>query len=249
VVSHLLAAALRGYLPFPPGGRVDVSGPRLCRLPTLRVHRVRLHEDEVTLLRGMRVTSPARTVLDLAAIVGPRQLEQALAAAERSSGTVRARIRTLLQRRPRHPGSAQLRRLLDGLDATGTRALYLRSAAEEGALARFRDARLPEPACNVDIAGLEVDFAWQDLRLVVEIDGFAFHGSEQAFHRDRDRDRTLGLAGYIVLRFTWRQVERDRLATIASIAMTIGRQQALLARAGVAVGPVGPVEKLSPRLR
>jgi very-short-patch-repair endonuclease len=56
------------------------------------------------------------------------------------------------------------------------------------------------------VQGLEVDFVWRERRLIVEIDGFAFHGNRVAFEQDRDRDSRLAAAGYRVIRFTWRQL-------------------------------------------
>ena len=75
-----------------------------------------------------------------------------------------------------------------------------RSELERRFLALCRDAGLPPPAVNVVVAGFEVDAVWPDRRLVVELDGHAFHGTRAAFERDRVRDASLQLAGYRVLR-------------------------------------------------
>jgi very-short-patch-repair endonuclease len=228
-VSHRMAAVLWQYLPADAALTVDVSGERLRRVPDVTLHRVQLQGDEVVLLRAVPVTSPARTLVDLAGVASRRELEQALAAAERAHGPLRAAVRALLDRRPRHRGSGRLRRLLAALEATGTPPLFLRSRAEEAALAMFRRARFPDPETNVRIAGHEVDFAWRALRLVVEVDGFEFHGSAGAFHRDHERDRDLAAAGCQVLRFTWPQLTRDADATLAALAATIARRQDALA--------------------
>jgi very-short-patch-repair endonuclease len=230
--SHRLAGVLWEYFPAEAVSAVDVSGERLCRVPGVTLHRVHLEGDEAVRLRGVPVTSPARTLLDLAGVVTPRELEQALAAAERSHGaTLRSTVRALLHRRPRHRGSGTLRRLLAALDASGTQPLYLRSQAEEEALAMIRRARLPGPQTNVRIAGYEVDFVWPALRLVLEVDGFEFHATADAFHRDRDRDRDLARHGYQVLRFTWPQLTRDSAATLAALAAAIARREDAIAAA------------------
>ncbi len=58
-------------------------------------------------------------------------------------------------------------------------------------------------------AALRVDFLWRDQRLIVETDGHRTHGTRQAFERDRRRDQRLTLAGWRVIRVTWRQLTRE----------------------------------------
>jgi very-short-patch-repair endonuclease len=68
---------------------------------------------------------------------------------------------------------------------------------------------MPEPACNVRVAGYEVDFLWRAQGLVVEVDGYAFHSSPVAVVRDRLRDVEIEDADYRVRRVTWRQLTKD----------------------------------------
>ena len=82
----------------------------------------------------------------------------------------------------------------------------------------MRAARLPRPETNVRVAGYEVDFLWRDHKLVVEVDGFAFHATRAAFERDRARDATLQAAGYRVIRLTWRQLTDEPHAVVARLA-------------------------------
>jgi very-short-patch-repair endonuclease len=84
-----------------------------------------------------------------------------------------------------------------------------RSELEERFLVLCREAGLPPPAVNVRLAGHEVDMAWADRRLVVELDGFAYHRTHAAFERDRARDASLQLAGHRVLRVTARRLARE----------------------------------------
>ncbi len=65
------------------------------------------------------------------------------------------------------------------------------------------------------------DLIFDEVRLVVEIDGFAFHGDRQAFERDRERQNTLTAAGWTVLRFTWRHIHDNPAAVIARIEQTL----------------------------
>jgi very-short-patch-repair endonuclease len=65
---------------------------------------------------------------------------------------------------------------------------------------------LPPPARNALVAGFEVDALWPQRRLIVELDGFSYHRSRAAFERDRRRDAALMLAGYRVLRISFRRL-------------------------------------------
>ncbi len=71
------------------------------------------------------------------------------------------------------------------------------------------------------LCGFEVDFLWRDQRLVVEVDGFAFHSSRAAFEKDRLRDAELQARGFRVLRVTWRQIVDRKEATLARIAQAL----------------------------
>jgi very-short-patch-repair endonuclease len=79
---------------------------------------------------------------------------------------------------------------------------------EERFLALCDEHGLPRPEVNTRIEGEEVDFAWRDAKLIVEVDGYAYHRSPTAFESDRERDVKLVLAGWRVLRFTWTQLTR-----------------------------------------
>jgi very-short-patch-repair endonuclease len=73
------------------------------------------------------------------------------------------------------------------------------------------------------VEGFEVDLLWRAGRLIVEVDGFAFHSSRTAFERDRRRDATLTAAGYRVVRVTWQQIKRKPIPTVAMLAQVLGR--------------------------
>jgi very-short-patch-repair endonuclease len=72
-----------------------------------------------------------------------------------------------------------------------------------------------------------VDLLWRRERLVVEIDGHAFHGHRAAFERDRRRDQVLAAAGFRVIRITWLQLEREPLAVITRIAQALATAAAV----------------------
>jgi hypothetical protein len=127
----------------------------------------------------------------------------------------------------RRSGAPLLRRILRdwrAIDSTGpdTRTNPdLRSGLEARLLALIAAGGLPTPACNCPIeAGgkrFVADFLWPEQRLIVETDGKHVHGHALAFERDRLRDRLLQLDGYRVIRFTYRQVEREPDAVVAAI--------------------------------
>jgi very-short-patch-repair endonuclease len=93
-----------------------------------------------------------------------------------------------------------------------------RSEAERRLQRIIRAARLPRPVTNVRVAGWEVDAFWPRERLIVEVDGYAYHGNRAAFERDRRKDAALTAAGYTVIRITWRQLKDEPLAVVALVA-------------------------------
>jgi very-short-patch-repair endonuclease len=182
------------------------------------IHRARrIDERDLTRRHGLPLTAPARTLLDLAEVVPERQVEQALEGALRSRLVRDADIETLLVRSPGRHGCVVLRSLL----ARTHGPALTRSEAEERFLALVRAARLPPPETNVRVGGYEVDFLWRDARLVVEVDGFAFHSSRAAFERDRRRDAELQAVGFTVTRITWRQISDEPEAVLVRLASTL----------------------------
>jgi very-short-patch-repair endonuclease len=218
VVSHRSASRLWRLLPTGQGEvEITVAG-RDCRSRRgIRVHRVRdLDRREIRKLGGIPITSPARTIFDLAAVVTPRELEQALAEAYARRLARRSELASLLARRSSRPGTRALSALLND----GTPALT-RSEAEDRLLALIRAAELSRPETNVRIGRHEVDFLWREQRVVVEVDGFAFHSSRSAFERDRRRDVDLSAQGFRVMRVTWRQIVGEPEALVARLAAAL----------------------------
>jgi Protein of unknown function (DUF559) len=148
----------------------------------------------------------ARTLFDLASV-----LERAYEQAEVLGLLDVAAVHHLLARSPGRPGGAVLRGIVSEVQGEGT---LTRGEFEERFLAICDAAALPRPRVNawihLDDGGVEVDFLWPAQRLVAETDGHRVHGTRQAFERDRRRDRRLLLAGWRVVRFTWRQLIRER---------------------------------------
>jgi len=208
VLSHRSAAALWQLRPTSRAA-TDVTGPGRNRhgRPGITLHRVRrLHPDDRALCRAIPVTTVARTLLDLAELLHPHELETAFEEAERLRLLDIRAVECLCRRTRGRRGLRPLRALVAEqrwpLPAT-------RSELERRFLDVCRRAGLPPPEVNTVIAGLEVDAAWADRCLVVELDGHAYHRTRAAFERDRIRDATLQLAGYRVLRVTHARLERE----------------------------------------
>jgi len=206
VLSHASAAAA-WELRRLGAGAIHVTVPGhggRCRRNGIRLHRsATLSPADVTTRRGIPITTPARTIADLAATLTGRPLEQALDRAEQRGLIDFADLTQRLEAHPTRPGSRSLRAMLSRYTAA---TFVTRSEMEERFLALCDDHGIRRPDVNTCIEGREVDFVWRDARLVVEVDGYAYHRSPSAFEADRERDVVLAVAGWQVLRFTWAKI-------------------------------------------
>jgi very-short-patch-repair endonuclease len=198
---------------------VSVIGGRRHRRPGIRSHRSSLGLEDVSYVRRIPVTGPARTLLDLATDARPLLLERAVEDARRRRLVTNHSLEAILERARGHRGSRALRSVLE----RDRGPALTRSAAEERLVELIRAAGLPPPEHNIRIGPYELDVVWREARLVVEIDGFAYHSSRQAFERDRRRDATLAAAGWTVIRVTWRQLMEEPEAVIARLAAALAR--------------------------
>jgi Protein of unknown function (DUF559) len=192
---------------------------RVGAAPAVRFHRPRfLDTRDATTYRGIPTTTVARTLLDLAETATKRQLERAFEQALTLQILDVAQLhQTLHNNRGRH-GLQPLGALLDYHHAASTAT---KSDLEERFLALVADQGLPMPLCNARVGNHIVDFLWPEARLIVEVDGYRFHSTRQAFERDRRRDEELLLLGYRVLRVTWaRLVEPQSLAETIRAAIS-----------------------------
>lgn len=203
VLSHRSAADLWGIRPS-ASGYIDVTVPRQRRgRAGLRFHRTELPEDETTTERGIPVTTPARTLLDLAATLDRHRLKRAIEQAEVLRLGTGPSLDEVVRRHATRKGVPNLNTILE--EGRIGEAIT-RSELEERFLAFFDEYGLPRPETNQTVAGLEVDCLWRDAGLIVELDGLAYHSTKDAFERDRERDRVLQANGWRVIRITWRQL-------------------------------------------
>jgi very-short-patch-repair endonuclease len=210
-LSHRSAATL-WELRFSQAAAVEVTVPSQSGRASrrgIRVHRSkRLGEDEVTIHRGIAVTTVARTLLDLADVLPTQPLKRAIHEAD-YRGLLD--VTALAHAAERNPGrkAAMLLRLAQGP------AELTRSELEDRFLQLCRSHSLPSPAVGARVEGFEVDFLWPSERIVVETDGLAAHRTKEAMERDRERDRRLLLAGFQTVRLTARSLGEE--ATVSDL--------------------------------
>jgi very-short-patch-repair endonuclease len=222
-LSHGSAGAVWGILE-PDRGAVEVtivacdSGRRR---PEIEVHHSRdLAARDLRVHNGLPLTSPARTLLDLAGRLDRRSLERALDEALVVRKIVsRSQILDILGRANGHAGASMLRALM----ARRRNSAITHSEAERRCLELIRKAGLPEPQTQVTIAGYKVDLLWPDHRVVFEIDGYGFHTSRLAFDRDRRKDAALKAAAYDPNRLSRDQVMFEPYLAIAAISAALTR--------------------------
>jgi very-short-patch-repair endonuclease len=221
VVSHGTAARLWGMLAVQSSAELHVTVP--VRNPGarsgVRTHRVRrLPEEEVTTKHGIPLTTPARTICDLAATEPLRDVESALAEARIHRLATDRQITAVIDRAPTRPGITVIRGLIEAEDDGD----YTRSKAERCLRDLIKAANLTRPLFNEPILGFVVDVVWPNERLIVEVDTYTYHSHPAAFERDRRRDQQLVAAGYRVIRITWIQLRDRPIETIASIIRALG---------------------------
>lgn len=167
------------------------------------VHQSRLRTPgDLTRREGIPVTAVARTLLDLAGVASARELTRAIDAAERRDLFDLAAVDEVLARARGRHGAAALRRAI-----AAWRPRHTRSELEDRFAELVEQAGLPAPQLNVllhgELAQHEVDALWPAERLVVQLDGFAYHRTRRDREHDAATDADLELAGFRVVRLTW----------------------------------------------
>jgi hypothetical protein len=212
VVSHRSAAALHG-IRRDNRGTTDVTlpGPSVRPRPAIEVHRsTTLGPADVTTVDGIPCTTVARTLVDLGDVVDRRGVERAVDQAEVLQMFDLRAVEAALARAGPRRGAGVLRAVLEDYEGPTLTDREL----EERFLALCKTASLPSPAVNAWVTldggvAYKADFLWRTEKLIAETDGRDVHTTRRAFEHDRLRDQRLTLAGFTVVRFTWRQVRRD----------------------------------------
>jgi very-short-patch-repair endonuclease len=223
VLSHGSAAAL-WELQAAKGREIDVTVDKDAERPGIRFHRAQLDPTEITQRKGIPVTTPERTIIDIAATLTPTQLERAIRQAEYEHLTTLATLTSCLSSRRRGRGTKALRKAL-ALAASGKG--ITRKKLERRFRAFARKYAFPPPDTNVPMRignhWIDADCVWHEQRVIVELDGRDAHHNVHAFESDRARDRALQAAGWTVIRITWRQLTNEPEAIARDLYSLLSR--------------------------
>jgi hypothetical protein len=157
------------------------------------------------------VTTVARTLVDLAAVLGEGALARACHEAWVQHQTAPDEVEAVLARRPNSPRAHTLRRILRG-DVHLTL-----SVLERRFLAVLRAEQLPLPETNRSAGGRYVDCRWPSYRLTVELDSYRYHGTRHAWEQDRRREREARARGDEFRRYTYSDVVEDQRLMLAEL--------------------------------
>lgn len=196
--------------------RVEVTSMTAGRKhPGIQAHRCRLTPHDVTTLRGIPITTVARTLLDVAEVVPFAHTRRAFERAHQLALFDARAVEAVLVRARGRRGRRPLERAY-GL----FRPEHAASESELEAMAQrlVERHRLPRPEVNRWLGAYRIDLLWRAQRLAVELDSRTFHDTPLSFESDRRRDAELQAAGFRAVRFTWRQLTEQP----AWVARTLG---------------------------
>jgi very-short-patch-repair endonuclease len=221
VLSHRSAARFWRLLP-PANELVDVTCLKAeVERKGIAGHRSPLRPDEWLMRDGVPVTSPFRSIFDLAAVAGLREVERAFHEAEVRQLTDRVSLPMLLERYPGRRGGKKLRVVLESRRPT----TITRNDFEEAFVTLIDRFGLPRPRMNADLAirerFFEIDALWERERVAVELDSRGIHDTRKKFESDRQRDRILVAEGWKTMRVTWRQLQEEPGTIAADLRMAL----------------------------
>jgi hypothetical protein len=211
MAAGYLFGAIKGLAPPP-----EVTAPARRRVRGVKTRRLAVEPRDAIRFRGIPVTTLPRTLVDLAAVLDLDDLARACHEAGVRYGTTPAQVAAVLRRRPKSPGAAKLRLILDG-DAAVTL-----SRLERRFLALLREAGLPLPKINRPAGSKYVDCRWPERSLTIELDSYRYHHSRHAWEQDRRREREARARGDEFRRYTWGDVFERSAQTLAELRALLG---------------------------
>lgn len=227
VISHGTAAALYRFwddwprlidvtVPVEAGRKIDGIRCRRCRYPA---------QEEIEARHGLAVTTPARTLVDLAGIVRLDTLRKTVGrAAIRKRLDVQA-VDLAIHNAKGRRGLKRLELALVPYRTKDGKPPDVRSDFETLVLPELLELGLTRPQVNawlhIDGERFLVDFLWEAASVIVETDGRETHETPTAFQGDRRRDQFLAAAGYRVLRVTWSQIHGERAAVLDRVRRAV----------------------------
>lgn len=229
MISHGTAAALHGLwdtwprlidvtVPVEAGRKIDGIRCRRCRYP---------EPEEIEIRGGIAFTTVARTLVDLAGIVGLANLRKSVGRAAIHRKLDVQAVDIAIHSAKRRRGLKMLELALVPYRTKDGKAPDVRSDFETLMLPELLAMGLPRPDCNapvhLDGERFLVDFLWERAQVIVETDGRETHETPEAFQSDRRRDQFLAAAGYRVFRVTWKQIHGERAAVLDRIGRTLAQ--------------------------
>jgi very-short-patch-repair endonuclease len=204
----------------------STTGRRRASEPGLTIHRVpHLAGGDIVVRHRFRVTTVARTLVDMCAVAEPDAIELAFESALRKCLVTFDEIRAALDRSGRtHKGRGTLRSLMEGHPGIRTE-----SALEARIWRLLRESRLPAPLRQHEVRTpsgrfvARVDFAYPEAQLAIEADGYRFHTRSKDWKRERARQNALVRMGWVVYRITWDDAVSGERRVAADVAALLRR--------------------------
>lgn len=214
VVSHESAARLHGFEPVPFRVVVTVSGARRGEPGLATWHRtVDMDVGDVVDLRGLPTTTPARTVVDLGAVLRRDRLRMVVEQGILDRKFTAVEVACVLDRVRRRgkPGVATTEHVLD---LVGPGADLPHSELERKLDRAIQLAGLPPPVHEFPLPSTTgrtgfVDRCWPEARWIVEADGRRWHGRHQQMRADADRSNEAAALGFLTTRLLWEHLDHD----------------------------------------
>ncbi|MEY2398982.1 MAG: hypothetical protein QOJ00_2156 [Actinomycetota bacterium] len=232
IASHRSAAWLWGLTPYAQRPEFSLPRERFTRVKDVRTHRLDdLDLGEAVDRLRLPTTPVPRTLIDLGSVFDHGNVRLALDRAIGLKHTNPMQVLRELQLLAEHgrSGVGKMRAILDEAGVTGS---HPPSALEAKTRPLFRQAGLRDPDCEL-VAGpngeYRLDFPFPEAMFTVEVDGWQYHSSFDAFHGDRTRQNALTIEGYAFLRYTWLHVTRMRQTVVREVRAAYNARVGLFA--------------------
>jgi hypothetical protein len=204
VLCGRAAAYLLGLLQGQPPPPPEVLTPTERRVQGLKRRRSQVDPRDVWNVKGIPCTSPARTIVDLAAEMDDKEFALLCHKAGVRYKTTPRRVKAVMARRGRVKGAARIRRVMEGETKVALSVLereFLRILKRHG---------FPLPDSNRRVGNHRIDFHWKTLGVTVELDSFRYHNSKHSWDGGYEREREAHSRDEAFRRFTYDDVFKDQ---------------------------------------
>ena len=224
IASHQSSSWLWQFSPPPERHAVTVPRPISGRTVIGDVHRPRDFPGHIVVVRNIPCTDPLRTIVDVAAVTSPEDLEDIVDRALASKLVSLEAIDTEVARLARQ-GRRGVEALRSTLRWRRTAGVAHPSVLESRAIRLLKRAGVTPMAVEVKTSGdlsYRVDIMLRP-GLALEVDGYAFHHSPEQMTEDARRRNRLYLSGTQVLVYTWRDVVFDGHRVVAEVRQALAQ--------------------------